>query len=689
MPYSTEAIRNIALVGHSGCGKTMLVEALLQAAGMAESNNGNGGNGNQERPGLISGQDPLERKYRHTLYATPAYIDHRDTRIHLLDTPGYPDFIGQAISVLPAADTAAVVIDAQSGIEMMTSRMMELARTRGMCRLIIVNKIDAPGVDLPALVLRIQEMFGKECLPINLPSAGGHEVADCFFQPEGDADFSTVAAAHRALMDQVVEVDAAFMETYLDQGDIDPGILHAPFEQALREGHLIPVCFVSAQTGAGVAQLLEVFSRLMPNPTEGNPPVFYQGNPEDPHARKQIRAVPDPTLHVLAHVFKIAVDPYVGKLAMFRVHQGTVRRDGTLYIGDQRKPFRVAHLYKLQGREQIEVQQAVPGDICAVARIDEIFYDAILHDAAEDAHIHLEPIPLPQPIYGLSIEPRKRGDEQRLWDLLQKLCSEDPCLRVDRMMSTGETVMSGLGELHLRSVLDRMTEVYKTDVITHPPKIAYRETIAAGGEGHFRHKKQSGGAGQFGEVFLKVEPLPRGTGFEFVDAVKGGVIPRQFLPAVEKGVLQAMESGPVAGFPMQDVRVTVHDGKSHPVDSKEIAFIVAGRKAFRDAVLKARPVLLEPVVNIEVSAPEDSMGDVTADLSVRRGQISGMRRGHGDSSLVSGLIPLSELNGYQSRLHSATAGRGSYTVSFSHYDAVPPAMQQRMAGQYKAVADDA
>ncbi|RJF91903.1 elongation factor G [Noviherbaspirillum saxi] len=683
MPYRTEEIRNIALVGHSGSGKTALSEALLHASGMIASQ------GSVERGSTVSDYDPLERTYQHSLYSSLLHIDHRDTRIYLADTPGYPDFIGQAISALPAADTAAVVIDAQNGIEMITLRMMELARERAMCRLIIVNKIDAPDIDLPGLVKGIQEVFGKECLPINLPAAGGSEVIDCFFNPDGDADFSSVALVHRALIDQVVEVDPAFMETYLEQGDIAPEVLHAPFEQALREGHLIPICFVSARNGAGIAQLLDIFIRLMPNPTEGNPPLFYQEEPDAAHKHTTIKAVQDPARHVLAHVFKTVMDPYVGKLSVFRIHQGTVRRDGTLYIGDIRKPFRVAHLYRLQGKEQIEIAEGVPGDICAVTRIEDISYDSILHDAAEDAHIHLEPPPLPQPIYGLSIEACKRGDEQRLWDILQKLCAEDPCLRVDRLMSTGETVMSGLGELHLRSVLDRLTEIYKTEVDTHPPKIAYRETIAAGGEGHYRHKKQSGGAGQFGEVFLKVESLPRSAGFEFVDAVKGGVIPRQFLPAVEKGVLQAMESGPVAGFPMQDVRVTVHDGKSHPVDSKDIAFMVAGRKAFRDAVLKARPLLLEPIVNIEVSVPEEKMGDVTSDLSARRGQISGMRKGHGDATIVSGQIPLSELNGYQSQLHSSTAGRGSYTVSFSHYDPVPPGMQQRMASQHKEVPDEA
>jgi elongation factor G len=682
MPYSTEAIRNIAIVGQSGSGKTSLVEALLRASGLI------GDPGTLERGTTVSDYDPLERKYQHSLYASLLHIDHRDALIHLVDTPGYPDFIGQALAAMPAADTAAVVIDAQRGVEMITSRMMELAKSRGMCRLIIVNKIDAEGVDLPGLVSRIQEAFGRECLPINLPAGHGHEVHDCFFSPDGDADFYTVAAAHRALMEQVVEVDQAFMEAYLDQGDINPEVLHGPFEQALREGHLIPICFTSARTGAGLRELLDVFVRLMPNPTEGNPPLFYQDDPEGIAPRKQFHAVPEASRHVLAHVFRIAVDPYVGKVAVFRVHQGTVRRDSTLFIGNSRKPFRVAHLYRVQGKEQIETPVAVPGDICAVTRIDDIAYDAILHDAPEDAHIHLEPVSLPQPIYGLSIEPRKRGDEQRLWDVLQKLCAEDPCLRVDRMMGTGETVLSGMGELHLRTVLDRMTDVYKTDVLTHPPKIAYRETIAANADGHYRHKKQSGGAGQFGEVFLKVDPLPRGAGFEFVDAVKGGAIPRQFLPAVEKGIQQAMENGPVAGFPMQDVRVTVHDGKAHPVDSKEIAFVVAGRKAFHDAALKARPVLLEPIVQIEVSVPEDAMGDVTADLTTRRGQITGMRKGLGDATLVSGEIPLSELNGYQSRLNSVTAGRGSYTISFSHYDAVPPAMQQRMAGHRREVDDD-
>ncbi|HJV75750.1 MAG TPA: elongation factor G, partial [Noviherbaspirillum sp.] len=365
-----------------------------------------------------------------------------------------------------------------------------------------------------------------------------------------------------------------------------------------------------------------------------------------------------------------------------------VRRDSLLYIGDGRKPFKVAHLYMLQGKEQIEVPQGVPGDICAVAKVEDIAFDAVLHDAAEDAHIHLKPLPFPLPIFGLAIEPKKRGDEQRMWEILQKLTAEDPCLKVEHQPNTNETVLQGLGELHLRAALERMAEVYKIEVDTHPPKIAYRETIAGNAEGHHRHKKQSGGAGQFGEVFLRVEPLPRGEGFEFVDAVKGGTIPGQFIPAVEKGVRQVLESGPLAGFPMQDVRVTVYDGKSHPVDSKEVAFATAGRKAFIDAVLKARPIVLEPIVNIEIVTPEESMGDITGDLSTKRGQISGMQTVQAGTAVVAGQVPLAELNGYQSRLHSATAGKGSYTVEFSHYDPVPPATQQRMASQHKVTPEE-
>ncbi len=674
-----QAIRTLALVGQTGAGKTSLAEALLCKAGAI------GVPGSLERGTTVSDFDPMERRAQHSLNSAVLHLTHKGARIHLLDTPGYPDFVGQSMTALEAVDTAAVVINASSGIEMMSARMMEWAAGRQLCRLVIVNKIDAVGVDLAGLVQKIQAAFGKECLPLNLPAAGGTKVVDCFFNPSGEADFSSVEAAHRALVEQVVEVDPEFVDRYLNDGDIDPRELHAPLEEALRQGHLIPICFVSARNGAGVAELLDVFEALMPNPAEGNPPQFLKG---EGASAKELHAKNDPAQHVIAHVFKITVDPYVGKMGVFRIHQGTVTRDSQLYIGDGRKPFKVGHLFMLQGKEHVEVVKGVPGDICAVAKVDEMHFDAVLHDAAEDDHLHLRPLPFPEPVHGLAIEPKRRGDEQRMWEILQKLVDEDPCLKVEHVIATNETVVYGLGELHLRTLLERMNEVYKCEVNTRPPRIAYRETVTVPAEGHHRHKKQSGGAGQFGEVFLRIEPLPRGAGFEFVDQVKGGTIPTQFIPAVEKGVRSVLDSGVIAGHPLKDVRVIVYDGKSHSVDSKDIAFATAGRKAFIDAVKKAGPIVLEPIVKVEITAPEHSMGDVTGDLSAKRGQVNSTLALAGGVYVVNGQVPLSELSNYQARLNGMTGGQGRYVLELSHFEAVPPSVQAMLVGQYKAKDDD-
>ncbi|HXD04430.1 MAG TPA: elongation factor G, partial [Burkholderiaceae bacterium] len=627
----------------------------------------------------------LEKRALRSLNTTLLHFTHRDITTHLVDTPGAPDFLGQSLPALEAVDTAAVVVSAATGIELMTTRMMEWAHKRGLCRLIIVNKIDAQGVNLEALVKQLQEAFGRECLPLNLPADRGARVVDCFFNPGGEADFSSVEQAHRALVEQVVEVDPQFVERYLNEGDVDPRELHAPLEQALREGHLIPICFVSSRSGAGLAELLDVLVKLMPHPGEGNPPQFLEGEGE---AAKPLQATPDPAKHVIAHVFKVTVDPYVGKMGIFRIHQGTVTRDTQLYIGDGRRPFKVGHLFMLQGKDHVELPRAGPGEICAVAKVDEMHFDAVLHDAAEDDHLHLQPLDFPVPVHGLAIEPKRRGDEQRMWDILQKLVDEDPCLRVEHVPATNETVVYGLGELHLRVLLERLTDVYRCEVNTRPPRIAYRETITAPAEGHHRHKKQTGGAGQFGEVFLRVEPLPRGAGFEFVDQVKGGTIPGQFMPAVEKGVRQGLEGGVVAGYPVKDLRVVVYDGKSHSVDSKEIAFVTAGRKAVIDAVRSASPIVLEPIVNVEITAPEANMGDITGDLSARRGQVSGTRSLQLGTLAVLGQVPLSELSSYQSRLNAMTGGQGRFTLELSHYEAVPPNVQQQLAGQFKVKEEE-
>ncbi|MEX8493036.1 elongation factor G, partial [Sphaerotilus sp.] len=556
-------------------------------------------------------------------------------------------------------------------------------------RMVIVNRIDVPGFDAAVLLAQIQAAFGRECLPLNLPANGGREVVDCWFAPEAtpghEADCSSVAAAHRALVEQVVEVDSAFVERYLEEGDVDACELHAPLEQALREGHLIPVVFVSAKMGTGVAALLDVIAKLLPDPSEGNLPDFFKG---EGAAARPMHARVDPDAHVLAQVFKVTIDPYVGKLGIFRIHQGTVTQNSLLYVGDGRKPFKVGHLFLLQGKTHTEIPSAGPGDIVAVAKVDEIAFDAVLHDAAEDDHIHLKPLPFPVPVHGLALKPKRHGDEQRLSEVLAKLAAEDPCLRVEQVASTHETVVYGLGELHLRVLLERLREGYRVEVETAPPRIAYRETITAPAQAQYRHKKQSGGAGQFGEVHLQVEPLPRGAGFEFLDVVKGGAIPGQFIPAVEKGVRLAMDAGVISGHPVVDVRVTVLDGKHHSVDSKEIAFVTAGKKAFILAMREAQPVVLEPVVDVEISAPEAMIGDITGDLAARRGEVRSTTPQLGGLASVKARAPLSELSGYQLRLNALTRGEGSYTLALSHHDAVPPGVQAEMVKGWQLRDED-
>ena len=673
--YTTESIRNIALTGHGAAGKTTLVELILHHAGKLAAP------GTVEKGNTVCDFDPQEKTHQHSLDAALVHLDYQGAHINLIDTPGFTDFIGQAIAVLPAVETVAVVINAQTGIEAMTQRMMERAAERRQCRMIIINKIDAENLDLPGLLSQIQDSFGKECLPINLPAGDGTRVVDCFFNPAGDSDFSSVAVAHSALIDQVVEMDEDLMALYLEQGDeLQPDQLHAPFEKALREGHLIPICFVSARTGVGVKELLEIFVKLLPNPLEGNPEPLVKG---EGAVAEEVRAIPDPKQHAVAHVFKVVIDPFIGKLGIFRIHQGTITKDSQLLIGEGRKPFKVNHLFHLHGKEHPEVTIGIPGDICAVAKVDEIHRDVMLHESHEEDALHLRPSHFPTPLFGLAIRAATRGDEQKLSDTVHKLLEEDPCLALEHNTHTKETVLRGLSDLHLRLTLEKMQQRYNIQVETKPPKIAYKETIGQRAEGHHRHKKQTGGAGQFGEVYLRVEPLPRDAGFEFVSEVVGGTIPTSFLPAVEKGVREALQEGVIAGYPVQDVRAIATDGKYHPVDSKEIAFITAGREAFFDAVAKARPLVLEPIVNLEVRTPADCVGGITGDLSSRRGRIAGTDAGPRGMSIIKAQVPLAELDGYESQLKSMTGGHGSYSVELSHYDPVPGDIQQKLQAAYK------
>ena len=674
--YTTQSIRALAFVGHGGAGKTTLVEALLFHAGAIAAK------GNVEKGSTVCDFDAQEKTAGHSLNSALANFAWEGVHVHLIDTPGYPDFAGQATAALAGVDTAVVVINAQTGIELATERMMRAAQARGLARMIVINKIDADNVDLPALVADIRERFGKQCLLLDLPAHGRREVVEVLEHDKGDADFDSIAHAHRELIDQLVEEDESLLARYLEEGkDPSAADLHAPFEKALREGHLVPVLFTSARTGAGVGELLHVLASLAPNPAEGNPPPFFKGEPgQDAEA---FMALPDSSLHVLAHVFKVVADPYMGKVGIFRMHQGTMKKDSQLFVGDGKRPFKVAHLYQLQGKDYVEVDSLLPGDIGAIAKVEEVDFDSVLHDSHDEDHIHLKPLEFPRPMQGLAVETRRKSDEQRLFDILHKLELEDPCFEVERHPTTHETVIRGLGEMHLRYKLEKMATQFKLELDTRPPLIPYRETITANAEGHCRHKKQSGGAGQFGEVYLKVEPMERGAGFEFVDRVKGGVIPGVFMTSVEKGVRQALADGVIAGFPAQDIRVIVYDGKTHAVDGKDVAFVTAGRKATVEAIRAAGPIVLEPIVNIEIVAPEAAIGDLTGDLSSRRGHITGTNPRSGGTASITGEVPLAEITDYASRLKSLTGGQGAYSIEFARHAQVPPQVQQKLAAAFR------
>ncbi|MGE3108506.1 MAG: elongation factor G [Phycisphaerales bacterium] len=686
-------IRNIVIAGHGGCGKTTLTERLLFTAGAIKKM------GTVEEGNTTSDHTKEEIHHKHSLTSGVVHLLHNNHMVNIVDTPGLSDFVGHAIASFPAAETVAVVIDAARGIESTTRRLMSVAAERRIPRIIIINKIDHHEGDLEDLVERIRDTFGAMCLPINLPAAGGSQVINVFDHDGSDAagdqtDFSSVRDAHKAIIEQIVEVEEKLMETYLEKGEaFDPADLHAAFEKCLEEAHLVPICFVSAKTGVGAEDLLHVFADLCPSPVEVQPPEFAftpispSGEPGD---EQDFIPKPDPAGKVIAHVFKVTTDPFVGKLAYFRVHSGVVRAKSELFLNDHKKALKIGHLYRVRGKDMVEVDSLGPGDMGAVSKIDELHFNGVLHDSHEHDSVHLNPLPIPRPMFGLAVELKNHADEAKFSTACAKLMDEDPCFKVERIAATKQTVIYGLGELHLRVVLERLKENFGIDLITSRPKVAYKETITAKADGHHRHKKQTGGAGQFGEVYLRVEPLPpdHPDGFEFVSEVVGGTVPRQYWPAVEKGCRMVMSDGAIAGYPMQGVRVALYDGKYHDVDSKEIAFVTAGKKAFIDAVNKARPVLMEPFVILDITVPSKYMGDLTGLLSSKRGRVVDTEVGAADSAHIRAQAPLSEVQNFSNELKSMTAGQGSFAMDYSHDERTPPHVQQEVIAAYKPRHDE-
>ncbi|ENO1846863.1 elongation factor G [Vibrio vulnificus] len=661
-------IRNIAFVGQSGSGKTTLIEKLLFACDATTHL------GSIEKGDTVTDFDDQSIQYQHSIEATPIALSWQKHRLNIIDTPGLSELLGRSLSVFPAVETSVLVLDPQMPLTQVTDKLFQFAQQQKKCQMIIINKLDNHGNQLEKLLDEIQDHFGSNCLPINLPSADGNEVVDCFFEPQYQQAtlLSSVEAAHETLIDQVVEVDEELMELYLEQGsELTPAQLHDPFEEALRTGHVVPICFASAQTGAGIELLLRTLAELMPMPNEGNPPLLQKNG-------KMIKVNCDTLEHTVAHVYKISVDPYMGKLAYLRVFQGEINAGSQLYVGESNKAFKVGHLYQLQGKQRTEISRALAGDFCVLAKVDELEFDSIVHDSHDEDDVSLKTLHFPQPMYSLSLKPTKRGDEQKLGEVLNRVVSEDPSLRLEHRARTNETILSGQGEFHLKIALEKMASVYKLEVDTEQPSVEYFETITKPAEGQYRHKKQSGGAGQFGEVHLSVKPLERGAGFQFVNKVVGGAIPTSLIPAVEKGIHQALEEGAISNNPIRDIEVTVHDGKYHSVDSKEIAFVIAGKKAFLDAVKKADPIVLEPIVQLELTIPTNNVGDVTGDLSGNRGLIEGTEPQANNLTLIKGKSPLNELQDYARKLRALTGGEGSFNMSLSHYEPAPPAVQKRV-----------
>ncbi|MBE4577593.1 elongation factor G [Vibrio navarrensis] len=661
-------IRNIAFIGQTGSGKTTLIEKLLFTCDATTHL------GSVEKGDTVTDFDAQSIQYQHSIEATPVTLRWQNHRLNIIDTPGQGELLGRTLSVFPAVETTALVLDPHTPLTQISDRLFEFASERKKCQMIIINKIDHNDKALSRLLRQIEEHFGSHCLPINLPSADGSQVIDCFFTPQYQTPtlISDVETAHEILVDQVVEVDEDLMALYLEQGsELTAQQLHDPFEEALRTGHVIPICFVCAETGAGIELLLQTLCELMPMPNEGNPPLLEKNG-------KRIRVNCETLEHSVAHVYKISVDPYMGKLAYLRVFQGEINTGSQLYIGESNKAFKVGHLYQLQGKQRSEISRALAGDFCVLAKVDELEFDSIVHDSHDEDGISLKTLDFPQSMYSLSLNPIKRGDEQKLGEVLKRIVSEDPSLRLEHRARSNETILSGQGEFHLKIALEKMASVYKLEVETEQPSVEYFETITQAADGQYRHKKQSGGAGQFGEVHLRVRPLERGEGFKFVNKVVGGAIPTSLIPAVEKGILQALEEGAISGNPIRDIEVTVHDGKFHSVDSKEIAFVIAGKKAFLNAVENAGPIVLEPIVQMELVIPTASVGDVTGDLSANRGLIEGTEPQTNHFSLIRSKSPLNELQDYARKLRAMTGGEGTFQMTLSHYEPAPPSVQKKV-----------
>ena len=655
--------RNIALVGHGGSGKTSLAEALLFKAGVTNRL------GSVPDGTSILDATEEEREKLSSLDSALCYLTHAGLHINVAVAPGEAAFCGPAIATLAAADLAIVLVDAAAGIQVNTRKMFERAREYGLGVWFVINHIDAANADVPALLGQLQENFGPACVPINLPAGGGKSVTDCFKNEDGDADFGSVADTHTAILEAVVGADEELMDKYLG-GELSDDEARQAATQAVVQGELMPVLFTNCRADVGVTEFLDALNVFAPSPVSAKPRLLKKDGEEEATPIEVKTEGP-----FIGQVFKIRSDPKTHiKYVSIRGLTGRLTPDQSLKSASQPKGIRPGQVLRMQGLEGKEEEAGVGGDVFSLAKLDLEIGEVVYTHTGGDVAMPT----FPRPMYSFALVSKSRGDEDKIGAALKRFAEEDPCFRFDRTAAS-ELVISGMGDNQLRTYLTKMAKGYKLEVETKPPKIPYRETIQTRADNiEYTHKKQTGGAGQFGRVIINVVAAERGEGYEFVDKIFGGAIDQAFRPSVDKGVRAQMAEGVLAGYPVVDVKVELIDGKTHPVDSKDIAFQIAGRGAFKEGFMKAKPTILEPIVSIEVTCPADKVGDIQGDLASRRGRPQGQEILPGNMAMVKALIPLAEVADYNSRLSSITGGQGSYALEESHYEAVPGNVQQQI-----------
>ncbi len=672
--YHVGDIRNIALAGHGASGKTSLADALLFDSGATARR------GSVDEGTSALDVDDEEKRRHFTIDCHIGHLAWKGKQIHLIDSPGYPDFIGNALSALAAVENVIISVSGSSGIEVNTRRIFQEAGRLGLGRMVAVTKMDADNVDYVRDLEAIRETFGPQCVPFNLPVGQGPSFSglidvlgpppnlppDCPMHP---------TEAYQMLVEQIVETNEDLMMRYLEGEAIDPTDLRRAACAAMAAGQLVPVVCLSTKKDIGVRELLDLVVECGLAPDA----VHRFGSSAEDEEEVEIPPAEDGTL--VAQVFKTTNDLFMGKMSYVRILSGRIFADSTLVNLRTGKTSKAGHIYVMQGKQQEEVSEAIAGDIVALAKFDDLHVSDTISNIGGGqtvSALKMRPIKFPTPMVPRAVEAKTREDEPKISASLAKLADEDPTFTIRRDSQTHELVISGMSELHLDVIQHRLKNRYKLDISTHVPHVPYLETITGEAEAHHRHKKQTGGRGQFADVQLRIRPRERGTGFNFVDAIKGGVIPNQFIPAVEKGVKEQIEKGVLSGNPVVDVEVEVFFGGYHAVDSSEQAFKTASAAAFRKAFAQARPVLLEPIVALEVTVPSSKFGDITADLPTRRGHITGMDTLSGGLQVLQATVPLSEVLRYATDLKSMTAGHGSFTMEYKSYEPVPPNVQQQI-----------